>query len=70
MVPEEVLDSVPMLIGEAKLPAALLSCNVNAFPVANTPDAVNEISTFDPAQVSVNPIGDRSIVADVATLIL
>lgn len=32
MVPDVVPVSVPILVGEAKLPLALLSCAVNTFP--------------------------------------
>ena len=64
IVPEAVLESVPILSGEAKLPVELLSCNVNVLPTEKTPDVAYEILTPAPAQVSVKPIDDISMVDD------
>ena len=64
IVPEAVLITEPMVIGEAKLPAASLSCNVNTLPAENTPDVAYEILTFSPAQISVKLIDGISMVKE------
>ena len=63
IVPLAVPESMPISLGEEKLPAELLSCNANVLSKENVADDANEILTFDQEQISVNPIADTSMVS-------
>jgi hypothetical protein len=55
IVPDVVPVSVPIDVGEVKLPLLLLNCAVNTFPVVNVPMVVNGTETDAPAQNEVAP---------------
>ena len=67
IVPLAVELSVPMLVGDAKLPAELLNCAVNTLPELNVPVFVQETLTLEPEQNGEPEIAEVVIVCALIT---